>query len=131
MTDNNTNSDPWSGFNAPGSGDFPDAFKFDTVGVSIAGEIINIRRAEFDGKAIPELWIRTEDGERSVLCGQANLITQLLETRPMVGDRIAIAYTSQRKAKLGMAKIFDLAVKRAGDTTEAPPPQTKTAADLL
>jgi hypothetical protein len=128
-----TSTDPWTDFHAPNTGDFPEAFKFDTLGASIAGEIVNIRRAEFDGKAIPELWINTEGGERSVLCGQANLITQLLEIRPMVGDRIAIAYTSQRKAKLGMAKLFDVAVKRAGDTTSEPAaaPAAKSAADLL
>lgn len=126
-----TSTDPWSDFHAPNTGDFPDAFKFDTIGASIAGEITNIRRAEFDGKGIPELWIRTEGGERSVLCGQANLITQLLELRPMVGDRIAIAYVSQRKAKLGMAKLFDVAVKRAGDTTPTEAPKATSAADLL
>lgn len=134
MTDNNNNSDPWSDFHAPGSGDYPDKqFKFDTVGVSIAGTITNVRRAEFDGKAVPELWIMTDDGEMSVLCGQANLMTQLLEHRPLVGDRIAIVYTGQRKAKLGMAKLFDVVVKRADDMEPLnnPTVAAKTAADLL
>lgn len=133
MTDN---SDPWNDFNAPMSGDFPDAFKFDTVGVSIAGTITNVRKAEFDGKGVPELWIQTDNGERSVLCGQANLMTQLLEHRPLVGDRIAIVYTGQRKAKLGMAKLFDVVVKRyvEGEAVldDVPAPSApKTAADLL
>ena len=135
MTDNNdTTSDPWGTFTAPGSGDYPDRqFKFDTIGVSIAGTITNIRRAEFDGRGVPELWLDTPDGETSVLCGQANLMTQLLDLRPNVGDRIAIVYTGQRKAKLGMAKLFDVSLKRADGsetiaTASAPP---KTAADLL
>ena len=137
----------WDAFTPPGSGDFPDPHKFDTMGSAIAGTIINIRRAEFDGKAIPELWITTDDGDRSVLCGQANLMAQLLDLRPNVGDRIAIVYTSQRKAKLGMAKLFDVSLKRAdGKTfvksdehgmtiaTVSDPPEVanvKTAADLL
>ena len=135
---NTTASDPWVTFTPPGSGDYPDRqFKFDTIGVSIAGTITNIRRAEFDGRGVPELWLDTPDGETSVLCGQANLMTQLLDLRPNVGDRIAIIYTGQRKAKLGMAKLFDVSLKRADGTYEgaaAPPePQAapKTAADLL
>jgi len=127
-----TTDDVWSGFNPPGSGDFPEPHKFEQIGSSIAGEIINIRRAEFDGKAIPELWLATADGDRSVLCGQANLMTQLLEIRPIIGDRIAIKYESQRKAKLGMAKIFSVAVKRADGSTVDPAPEKATsAADLL
>jgi hypothetical protein len=128
-----TNSDVWDDFSMPNSGDFPDAFKFDEIGAAIAGTIINIRRAEFDGRGIPELWITTDDGDRSVLCGQANLMTQLLELRPNVGDRIAILYASTRKAKLGQAKIFDVSLKRADGTTTEPAaaPAGKTAADLL
>ena len=127
-----TTDDVWSGFNPPGSGDFPEPHKFEQIGSSIAGEIINIRRAEFDGKAIPELWLTTADGDRSVLCGQANLMTQLLEIRPIIGDRIAIKYESQRKAKLGMAKIFSVAVKRAdGSTVDPAPAPATSAADLL
>jgi hypothetical protein len=127
-----TTTDPWEGFETPGTGEWPDPFKFDTIGVSIAGTITNVRKAEFDGKGVPELWIQTDDGERSVLCGQANLMTQLLEHRPLVGDRIAIVYTGQRKAKLGMAKLFDVVVKRGDDAEPvAAPSAPKTAADLL
>jgi len=125
-------TDTWDEFEMPGSGDFPDAFKFDTIGASIAGEVTNVRKVVFDDKAVPELWIVTADGERSVLCGQANLLTQLIELRPIVGDRISIVYASQRKAKLGMAKLFDVALKRAdGSTVDAVEPTAKTAADLL
>jgi hypothetical protein len=129
-----TNSDPWDTFTAPGGGDYPDRqFKFDTIGGSIAGTITNIRRAEFDGRGVPELWLDTDDGETSVLCGQANLMTQLLDLRPSVGDRIAIVYTGQRKAKLGMAKIFEVALTRDEVTGPGPvsQPATKSAADLL
>lgn len=130
-------TDIWDNFSAPNTGDFPDAFKFDTIGAAIAGTITNIRRAEFDGKGIPELWLTLEDGsERSVLCGQANLISQLLDLRPNVGDKIAIVFASTRKAKLGMAKIFDVSLRRAdGSVTEPAAGQVnvtaKTAADLL
>jgi len=135
--DNTTSTDPWSTFTPPGSGDYPDRqFKFDTIGVSIAGTITNIRRAEFDGRGVPELWLDTPDGETSVLCGQANLMTQLLDLRPNVGDRIAIVYTGQRKAKLGMAKLFDVSLKRGhaveGESVlDDAKPAPKTAADLL
>jgi hypothetical protein len=144
-----TTTDPWSNFTPPGGGDYPDRqFKFDTIGVSIAGKITNIRRSEFDKiverdgqkvvtkQVVPELWLDTDDGETSVLCGQANLMTQLLDLRPNVGDRIAIVYTGQRKAKLGMAKLFDVSLKRSDGTVEASeentgPQAAKSAADLL
>jgi len=128
-----TTDDVWSGFNPPGSGDFPEPHKFEQIGSSIAGEIINIRRAEFDGKAIPELWLTTADGDRSVLCGQANLMTQLLEIRPIIGDRIAIQYVKPEKTSGGYtAKIFDVEVKRAdGSTVDPAPAPATSAADLL
>ena len=116
----------------PPNGDFPEKFTFDKVGTSIAGTITNIRKFTWEGKTSPDLWIQTADGERSVICGQANLLTQLLEIKPMVGDKIAVVYTGERKAKLGNAKVFDVQVKRADGSTVDPAPEKATsAADLL
>lgn len=129
----------WDEFEPPIT-DFPPAFKWDRLGASIAGTITKIRTAIFDDRKIPELWIETDDGEMSVLCGQANLFTQLLELKPQVGDRIAIKYVSTAKAKLGTAKIFEVAVKYAlpGETVsgahvvpDGEPFPSKSAADLL
>ena len=86
----------------------------------------------YEGKTSPDIWIETDDGERSVICSQFNLRNKLIELRPIVGDRIAIVYTSQRKAKLGMAKLFDVSLKRAdGSTVDPAPAPATSAADLL
>jgi hypothetical protein len=130
-----TTDNVWETFPTPNSGEYPDRqFKFDTVGVSIVGTITNIRKAEFEeGKPVPELWLATDEGETSVLCGQFNLMNQLLELRPMIGDRIAITFTGTAPAKKGTAKKFDVAVARAGEgePVVAAPSAPKTAADLL
>ena len=135
-TSGNTNN-VWDAFEAPG-GDYPDRrFKFDNVGDNIVGTITNIRKATFETGTVPELWLDTADGETSVLCGQANLMAQLIDLRPGVGDRIAIVFTGTRKAKLGTAKIFDVRLVRADGTTAEPTTEAETptpatsAADLL
>jgi hypothetical protein len=123
-------SDPWAEYETPRqAGDYPEPFKWEPVGVAIVGTITNIRKTNFDGKDVPELYILTDDGERSVLCGQYSLLTQLLEKRPQIGDRIAIKYTAPKPLGGGKtAKVFEVAV---GDKSDAAPSAPKTAADLL
>jgi len=132
----------WDEFDKPTpAGDFPPSFKFDMMGASIAGTITEIRTfTATDGRRLPDLWIDTDEGPRSVICGPTDLLTQLLDKRPNVGDRIAIVYASQRKAGQFMQKIFDVSLKRADSSESKTEPaaaaqnatvKPKTAADLL
>lgn len=115
----------WDEFNSPTDGEFPDSFKFDTVGKSIAGTISNLRVTDFGGTAdkSPELWITKDDGEQlSVVATQTRLKQLLAQERPNVGDRIAIVYTGdgeRTKPGFNPPKQFDVVVKRAADSTPA------------
>jgi len=127
-------TDVWDSFTASnGGGDYPEPFRFSTIGASIAGTITNVRPFTYEGKTSPDIWIETDDGERSVICSQFNLRNKLIELRPIVGDRIAIKYTGDEKMGQGKtAKKFDIAVKRADGSTVDPAPEKATsAADLL
>ena len=125
-------TDVWDDIPAPLT-DFPDKFSFAAIGDSIVGTITNVRKfTASDGKISPELWIETTDGERSIICGALNLMSQLLELRPMVGDRIAIVFTSEKAAKVGKSRFFDVSLKRAdGSTVDPAPAPATSAADLL
>lgn len=135
----------WDEFasSANGDGEFPDRFKFDTPGTSIAGEIIELRVTDFGGTAAktPELWVRKDDGTTwSIVATQTRLRTLLAQERPNIGDRIAIVYTGdgeKTKAAFNPPKLFDVVVKR-GTTPAvpaAPEPATvgaaPSAADLV
>lgn len=114
---------PWNQFK---NGDFPDRFKFDQPGQSVAGTITNIRVTDFGTGNVedrtPELWISTDAGEVSVLASQARLRVALATERPQIGDRIAIVYTGDGQAKppKSAPKLFDVKVVRGnGDTAPA------------
>lgn len=118
----------WAEFQR-GDGDFPEPFKFENPGDTIAGTITRMRVATIDGKRIPEFYIQPDDGdERSVLAGQVRLQIKLAELRPASGDRIAIVFTgTEAGSKPGRTlKNFDVQHKR-GTATAAP----SSAADLI
>lgn len=111
---------------AAGDGEFPDRFKFDTVGANIAGEIVELRVTDFGGTAdkSPELWVRKDDGTTwSVVATQTRLKQLLAQERPGVGDRIAIVYTGdgeRTKPGFNPPKQFDVVVKRGADQPQTP-----------
>jgi hypothetical protein len=95
------------------SGNF---FKFETTGDKIVGTIEAIRKHTFsDGKAVPQLFIRTDGGEEiTVSAGQVLLQRELAEKRPEAGDRIAIELTGVEQRPGGKTlKQFAGQVKRA------------------
>lgn len=126
-----TTTDPWASFDAPDTGDYPEVFKWEPVGASIVGKVTMIRSTTFEGRVVPVMHILTEDGEeRSVFCGPTSLLTQLLDKKPQVGQRVAIKFAKTVKTSGGYtAKVFDLAVEPSEDVTSDA--SAKTAADLL
>lgn len=125
-----TNFD-WNEYEQPT--EFPDRFKFDAPGQSIAGTITRIRVTDFGGtgEKTPELWLTKDDGaEVSITASQAFLRSALAEKKPQTGDRIAIVYTGNGQAKPGKSapKLFDVQVKRAGDSAAAPATEQPVAA---
>lgn len=113
----------WSEFQEPS--EFPERFKFVEPNDHIAGKIINLRVTNFGGRAedTPELWIETEDGERSVVASEVNLRRQLSQLRPRIGDRIAIVFTGVgqvTQAGRSAPKLFDIQVVSADGSAPAP-----------
>lgn len=129
----------WDEFDTPG--DYPEPFKFRNRNDTVVGEVYYVRTTDFGGTAakVPEIWVRLDDGtEVGVAASQVNLRRLLCQHRPAVGDRIAIVYTgdaTSAKAGQSPAKLFDVVVRRAGETTQpaapapaaAPAPQPETA----
>ena len=120
------------------SGDWQ-KFRFDTVGDSIAGEIVELRIATMpDGTRMPALTIKTEDNsEWSLLASQMGLQRALAQHRPATGDTIAIVYTGDGEAKPGKSapKLFDVVVKRGDEAVAAaapaPAPAAPSASSLI
>lgn len=119
----------WDDFDSPG--DYPQPFKFRNKNDTVVGEVYYVRTTDFGGTAekVPEIWVRLDDGtEVGVAASQVNLRRLLCQHRPAVGDRIAIVYTgdaTSAKAGQSPAKLFDVVVRRSGDTT---PPATPAPA---
>ncbi len=138
-----SNEMPWDEWSRPADGDYPAPLKFEHPGDSIAVTVTRVRVATMpDGKRLPELTIRKDDGEeRQVLASQVRLQSRLAELRPVAGDRISIVFTSTEpatKAGRSPVKCFDVALKQgagAGGGSSAPAAQpaavASSAADLL
>ena len=121
------------------SGDWQ-KFRFEAVGDSIAGEIVELRIATMpDGTRMPALTIKTDDGsEWSLLASQMGLQRALAQHRPATGDTIAIVYTGDGEAKPGKSapKLFDVVVKRGDEAVPAaaapaPAPAAPSASSLI
>jgi len=81
--------------------------KFVEVGDEVYGTITAVRPGtDFNGNPCPYLDLVTEDGERTVSCGQANLKAQIVALKPRAGDTIRITFTHEEKAEKGMRKMF-------------------------
>ena len=104
-----------------------DYVRFETIGDSITGEVLEITIKTWDdGSKCPSLLLCTDSGEqRTLTAGQRQLIAKLAEHRPEVGDRIAVVYTGISKLAGGKtAKSFDVTVKRGQ-------PSKVAASDLI
>ena len=121
------------------SGDWQ-KFRFEAVGDSIAGEIVELRIATMpDGTRMPALTIKTEDNsEWSLLASQMGLQRALAQHRPATGDTISIVMSGVGEAKPGKSapKLFDVAVKRGDEAVPAaaapaPAPAAPSASSLI
>lgn len=92
-----------------------DQFKFDVPPKTLAGILLNIGEFKgINGDTVPTLSVNTTEGPRSVICGQAVLISRLAEAAPQIGDHIEITYTgddvANKKPGQNAAKLFDVKV---------------------
>lgn len=104
-------TDIWDDPDLKTGGDF---IKFETVGDTITGRILNISKKTWDDGAISiVLTLDTDDGEKTLTAGQVGLKAALTEQRPAVGDNIKVTYTSLEKRAMGKTlKHFDVKVKK-------------------
>jgi len=112
-----------------------DYVKFETVGDSVAGNILAVQVHRFDdGKVAPKLIIETDDGdEKALTAGQVRLRAALAEQRPEAGDHITVTLTEIEKRAGGKTlKHFDVQVTRAGAAAAAKPagPTVPLAAEV-
>ena len=105
-----------------------DFVKFESVGDTVTGEILNIRKHVFDdGKVVPQLILRCDDGaERTVSAGQVRLKAALAEKRPGIGQTITITLSEIEKRSGGKTlKHFDVVI---GGAAPAPAPAAPASA---
>jgi hypothetical protein len=97
------------------SGDY---IKFEKVGDSVAGTIIEVSAKRWeDGSISPQLLLDTADGSKTVTAGQVRLKAALAEQRPERGDHITITLSDiERRSGGKTLKHFDVKVTRAGST---------------
>lgn len=111
-----------------------DFVRFETVGDTVTGEILNIRKHVFDdGKVVPQLILRCDDGaERTVSAGQVRLKAALAEKRPGIGQTITITLSEIEKRSGGKTlKHFDVAIGGpAAPVATRPAPAVPADGDL-
>jgi hypothetical protein len=91
--------------------DFSDGsfIKFENIGDGVKGTIVGVRPStDFNGNPCPALDLATEDGDKTLTCGQANLKAQIVGLKPNVGDTIEVRFTHTEKAALGTKKMFTI-----------------------
>jgi hypothetical protein len=91
-----------------------DFVKFETVGDSVSGTVLDVSIHTFeDGKRAAKLIIRTSEGDRTLTAGQMQLGAKLAEARPNVGDTLTINFVGVEKRAGGKTlKQFTVAVVR-------------------
>jgi hypothetical protein len=89
-----------------------DFIKFETVGDTVTGTIIAVRKHTFDdGKVAAQIILDTPDGEKTISAGQVKLKAALAEKRPSVGDLLTVTLTEIEKRSGGKTlKHFDVTV---------------------
>jgi hypothetical protein len=130
----------WGEFAGNADGQYPDKFRFNEPGDSIAGIVRDVRIATMpDGTRLPSLEIEDTNGTTwSVLAGPVGLQRALATHRPATGDTIAIVFTGNGEAKPGKSapKLFDVVVKRGDEgvpaaAAPAPAPAAPSASSLI
>jgi hypothetical protein len=100
--------------------------RWTTPGQVVEGDLRLARKGDYMGREFPELILDTEDGTRIVSASQANLMRQLAEDPPAVGDWVRIEYLGEGEARPGQSppKLFLVTV-----THKSRP--TASASDLI
>lgn len=108
----------WDDPEVKGGGEF---VTFNDIGDNVAGTITGISKHTWpDGKVSPQIYLDTDDGERTVTAGQVQLKSKLAEARPKIGDKIRIELTDIEKRQGGKTlKHFDVKVRAAEPTVSA------------
>lgn len=91
--------------------------KFENVGDTVSGTVINITAHKWDdGSVSPQILLSTVDGQQTVTAGQVRLKAMLADKRPEVGDLLKITLTGVEKRAGGKTlKLWDVEVTSGGD----------------
>lgn len=91
--------------------------KFENVGDTVSGTVINITAHKWDdGSVSPQILLQTGEGQQTVTAGQVRLKAMLADKRPEVGDLLKITLTGVEKRAGGKTlKLWDVDVTHGGD----------------
>jgi hypothetical protein len=98
----------------PGIAIVSDYVKFENVGDTVSGVIIDLGIQTWqDGSKSPKLTLRTADGDKVLTASQFQLKQKMAELRPEVGDSIKVTLEGVEKLQAGKTmKVFNVAVKK-------------------
>jgi hypothetical protein len=98
----------------PGIAIVSDYVKFENVGDTVSGVIIDLGIQTWqDGSKSPKLTLRTADGDKVLTASQFQLKQKMAELRPEVGDSIKVTLEGVEKLQGGKTmKVFNVAVKK-------------------
>ena len=98
----------------PGIAIVSDYVKFENVGDTISGVIVDLGIQTWqDGSKSPKLTLRTADGDKVLTASQVQLKQKMAELRPEVGDQIKVTLEGVEKLQGGKTmKVFNVAVKK-------------------
>lgn len=97
--------------------------RWETPGQQVVGTVAAIRTHVFapERGPVPLLDLETDDGELvTVAVDKADLRRQIVDAAPQVGDRIRILFRDTERRPAGVAKLFDVQVRRAAPSSEEP-----------
>ncbi len=98
----------------PGIAVVSDYVKFDNVGDTVTGVIVDLGIQTWqDGSKSPKLTLRTTDGDKVLTASQVQLKTKMAELRPEIGDTIKVTLDGIEKLNGGKTmKKFTVNVKK-------------------
>lgn len=106
-----------------------DYIKFDQIGDTVTGRIIDSRIHRWDdGKVSPQLLLDVNGEEKNLTAGQVRLKAALAEQRPEPGDTITVTLTDiERRSGGKTLKHFDVKVVRGGNVAATAAPAAAAA----
>lgn len=117
----------WNRHKTSANGDEDSKYvKFEVKGTRVAGAIIDINETNFGGARpdyVPNLVLDVGGGKvREVGCAQANLLRQVADLSPDIGDHIEIEYLGEGEKKPGKnpPKMFRVLVTPKAMQAAAP-----------